>query len=109
MADAEPYLRRMADRFADPGMQPVLEGFTRTIQFTFSDTHESWLIRANEGGEAVLARGATGKPDIAVTTTTDTLIGIMDKRINAAAAYLQRKIQVKGAMEDLIKLQKLMM
>jgi putative sterol carrier protein len=41
--------------------------------------------------------------------TSDVLAGIMDKKINGTTAYMQRKIQVKGAMEDLMKLQKIMM
>jgi putative sterol carrier protein len=44
-----------------------------------------------------------------VTIATDILTGIMDKKINGTTAYMQRKIQVKGAMEDLMKLQKLML
>ena len=62
-----------------------------------------------DGKEAALTQEAIEKPDILVTITTDILVGIMDKKINATAAFMQRKIQVKGAMEDLMKLQKIMM
>jgi putative sterol carrier protein len=41
--------------------------------------------------------------------TSDILAGIMDKKINPTSAFMQRKVQVKGAMEDLMKLQKIMM
>jgi hypothetical protein len=33
----------------------------------------------------------------------------MDHKINGMTAYMQRKIQTKGPMEDLIKMQKLML
>jgi len=99
----------MVDRFANPGVQAALKGFTKTLQFNFTDTNDSWLILAVDGTSATLTQEAVEKPDILVTITTDVLSGIMDKKINGTTAYMQRKIQVKGAMEDLMKLQKLML
>jgi putative sterol carrier protein len=109
MADIKPYLQKMVDRFADPKVQASLKGFTKTLQFKFSDTNELWLIRAVDGNQATLTLETVEKPDILVTMATDILAGIMDKKINGTTAYMQRKIQVKGAMEDLMKLQKIMM
>jgi putative sterol carrier protein len=109
MTDIKPYLQKMVDRFVNPGVQAALKGFTKTLQFKFTDTNESWLIRAVDGKEATLAQEAVEKPDILVTVATDILAGVMDKKINGTTAYMQRKIQVKGAMEDLMKLQKLML
>jgi putative sterol carrier protein len=109
MADIKPYLQKMVDRFADPGVQAALKGFTKTLQFDFTDTNESWLIRAVDGNQATMSQEALEKPDILVTMATDILAGIMDKKINGTTAYMQRKIKVKGAMEDMMKLQKIMM
>jgi putative sterol carrier protein len=109
MTDIKPYLQKMVDRFSNPGVQAALKGFTKTLQFKFTDTNENWLIRAEGGTSATLTQEAVERPDILVTIATDILAGIMDKKINGTTAYMQRKIQVKGAMEDLMKLQKLMM
>ncbi len=109
MVDIQPYLQRMVDRFAIPSVQASLKGFTKTLQFKFTDTNEIWLIRAVDGKEASLAKETLETPDILVTLATDILAGIMDKKINGTTAYMQRKIQVKGKMEDLMKLQKIMM
>ena len=109
MTDIKPYLQKMVDRFTNPGVQAALKGFTKTLQFKFTDTNESWLLRAVDGKEATLTQEAIEKPEILVTISTDTLAGVMDKKINGTTAYMQRKIQVKGAMEDLVKLQKLML
>ena len=109
MVDIKPYLQKMVDRFANPGVQAALKGFTKTLQFKFTDTNELWLIRAVDGTSATLSLETLEKPDVLVTITTDVLAGIMDKKINGTTAYMQRKIQVKGAMEDLMKLQKIMM
>jgi putative sterol carrier protein len=109
MVDIHPYLLKFVDQFADPGIQTVLKDFTKTIQFNFTDSHEGWLIRVTNGKDASLSKDSIEKPDILVTTTSDIMAGIMDKKVNAASAYLQRKIQVKGAMEDLLKMQKLIL
>ena len=107
--DIKPYLQKMVDRFANPSVQASLKGFTKNLQFKFTDTNEFWLIRAVDGTSATLSQEAVEKPDILVTITTDVLSGIMDKKINGTTAYMQRKIQVKGSMEDLMKLQKIML
>jgi putative sterol carrier protein len=109
MADIQPYLQKMVERFAIPAVQASLKGFTKTLQFKFTDTNQFWLIRAVDGNQATLTQETVEKPDILVTMATDILAGIMDKKINGTTAYMQRKIQVKGAMEDLMKLQKIMM
>lgn len=109
MADIKPYLQKMVDRFANPSIQASLKGFTKTLQFKFTDTNEFWLLRTVDGKEATLSQETLEKPDILVTISTDILAGIMDKKVNGTTAYMQRKIQVKGAMEDLMKLQKIMM
>ena len=108
MADIKPYLQKMVDRFADPGVQAAMKGFNKTLQFKFADTNETWLLRAADGA-ATLSQESVEKPDVLVTMATDILAGVMDKKINGTTAYMQRKIVVKGAMEDLMKLQKLML
>jgi putative sterol carrier protein len=109
MADIQPYLQKMVERFANPAVQASLKGFTKTLQFKFTDTKEDWLIKAVDGKDATLTQEALEKPDVLVTISTDILAGIMDKKINGTTAYMTRKIQVKGAMEDLMKLQKIML
>jgi putative sterol carrier protein len=109
MTDVQPYLQGMVDRASDPGMQASLKGFAKTLLFKFTDTEQDWLVRFEEGREATFAQETLDKPDITVTTSTDVLAGVMDRKINGMTAYMQRKIQTKGAMEDLLKLQKLML
>jgi putative sterol carrier protein len=109
MADVKPYFQKMLERFANPAVQTSLKGFTKTLQFKFTDTSENWLIKTVDGKEAAFTQEVVEKPDILVTMTSDILAGIMDKKINPTSAFMQRKVQVKGAMEDLMKLQKIMM
>ena len=109
MADVQPYLQRVVDRFADPTVQTSLKGFTKTLLFKFTDTQEDWVVRAVDGNQATYAKGTADSADVTITTTTEILTGVMDKKINGMTAYMQRKIQTKGSMEDLMKLQKLML
>jgi len=107
--DVQPYLQRITDQFSNPSVQSSLKGFTRTLLFRFKDSNEDWLIRTVDGKEATLEKGSLANPDITITTTTEVLTGVMDRRINGMAAYMQRKIQVKGPMEDLMRIQKLIL
>jgi putative sterol carrier protein len=108
VTDIQPYVERMVARFAEAATQNAALP-ARVLQFTFTDTQDHWVIRYGDGRPAVGAQEIVEQPDVAVTATTDVMAGIMDKKINGAMAYMQRKIQVKGAMEDLLKLQKIIM
>ncbi len=109
MVDVQPYLQRIVDRFSNPSVQSTLKGFSRSLLFKFNDTKEEWVIRAVDGKEATLSKETLATPDVTITTTTDVLAGVMDHKINGMTAYMQRKIQTKGPMDDLMKLQKLLL
>jgi putative sterol carrier protein len=108
MVDVQPYLQRIVDQFENPDVQSNLEGFTRDVLFRFTDTHEDWLIKIVDGKEATIVQGGAANPDATITTTTEVLTGVMDRKVNAMSAYMLRKIQVKAPMEDLVMMQKLM-
>jgi putative sterol carrier protein len=109
MVDVQPYLQKIVDQFSDPEVQSNLKGFSRVMLFRFTDTKEDWLIKTEDGKAATLVKDTMENPDILITTTTEVLTGVMDRRINGLAAYMQRKLQVKGAMEDLMRIQKLLL
>ncbi len=109
MIDVQPYLQRIVERFSNPSLQTSMKGFTRALLFKFTDTKEEWLIRTVDGKQATLSKETVATPDVTITTTTDVLAGVMDHKINGMTAYMQRKIQTKGPMEDLMKMQKLLM
>jgi putative sterol carrier protein len=109
MVDIQPYMQRIIERFNNPSIQAGLKGFTRALLFKFTDTNEEYVVRAVDGKQATLTKETIEHPDVTITTTTDILAGVMDHKINAMSAYMQRKIQTKGPMDDLMKMQKLMM
>ncbi len=109
MVEIQPYMQKILERFATPAVQASLKGFTRNLLFKFTDTNEQFVIHCLDGKEASLSKETIASPDITVTTTTDILAGVMDRKVNPMTAYMQRKIQVKGPMEDLVKMQKLIL
>lgn len=109
MVDVQPYLQKIVNQFSDPAVQSSLKGFTRVLLFRFTDVKEDWLIKTEDGTSATLVKDTLANPDILITTTTEVLAGVMDRRINGLAAYMQRRIQVKGPMEDLMRIQKLLL
>jgi putative sterol carrier protein len=108
MSDILPYLERIHGRFADPTLRDYFKNYSKTLQFEFPDTHQTFVLTIVEG-DATLEEKTIAHPDMKVTTNTDVLAGIMDKKINPITAYMTRKIKAQGEQEDLLKLQKLML
>jgi putative sterol carrier protein len=104
----QPYLEKIQKRFDDPAFQTLFKGYTRTFQIIFSDVGETYILKIMDGQKATLEKGKVEKPDLIVTTTTEILAGIMDKRVNPMTAYSMRKVTSIGSMDDLLKLQKLL-
>ncbi|HLI08635.1 MAG TPA: SCP2 sterol-binding domain-containing protein [Ktedonobacteraceae bacterium] len=108
MADIVPYLERMRARVEQPAMQQTFKGFARTIQLTFPDLQRTFVLSIGEDGSALLEEKSLPRPDIAVTTASDVLAAILDRKTNPEVAYITRKLKVSGKMEDLLRLQKLL-
>ena len=109
MADIQPYLQQIVSRFDDPAIGQSFKGFQKVLQFHFTDTNQAFVINVANDGSATLEEKTADKADITITTTTDVLAGILDKKVNPMTAFATRKIKVNGAMEDMMKLQKLML
>lgn len=109
MADVNPLLNKIRERFDDPATQESFKGFTKRIMFDFTDTKELYVLSVEDGKTASVEKTESASADVVVTTSTDTFAGIMNKTTNPVTSYVMRKIKVKGSMEDLLKLQKLML
>ncbi len=109
MADVMPYLEKIRSKFDDPAIQEKMPGFTKTIQFVFTDTGKTYVMSIQDGKTALLEEKKLEKPDIQITWASDTFTGIQDKTVNATTAFMSGKLKVKGSMDDMMKLQKVMM
>ena len=108
MADIVPYLERIRARFDQPETRATFQGFARTIQFIFTDIHRDFVLSISVDGNATLTEELLPQPDVKVTTSSETLAGILDRKVNPELAFITRKLKASGKMEDLLKLQKLL-
>lgn len=108
MADIVPYLERIRARFEQPETRAAFQGFAKTIQFIFTDLHRDFALRIGKDGNATLTEETLPQSDIQVTTSSDTLAGILDRKVNPEMAFITRKLKASGKIEDLLKLQKLL-
>jgi putative sterol carrier protein len=108
MADIVPYLEQICTRISQPDMRAALRDFTKTVQFIFPDLQRNFTISIAQNGNAALTEQTVPQPDITVTTSSDTLAGIMNNTIHPFQAYITHKLKVDGDMQDLLKLQKLL-
>ncbi|MGH2496673.1 MAG: SCP2 sterol-binding domain-containing protein [Ktedonobacteraceae bacterium] len=108
MADIVPYLERIRARFEQPETRATFQGFARTIQFIFTDLHRNFALSIDKDSNAALTEETLPKSDIQVTTSSDTLAGILDRKVSPELAFITRKLKASGKMDDLLKLQKLL-
>jgi putative sterol carrier protein len=108
MTEIVPYLERIRARFEQPEMRSAFQGFARSIQFMFPDLQRNFVLRIAQDGNATLTEETVPQPDIKVTTNSDVLAGILDRKVNPELAFVTRKLKASGSMEDLLKLQKLL-
>lgn len=102
-------LVRVKEKFKDPTLKDKFSDFTKKIQFSFKDLNTNYVMDVVNGEVKALKEENIEKPDISVTMNSDIFIGILNKKVNAITSYMTGKIKVKGAMGDLIKMQKILM
>jgi len=95
-------------KFDEPDMKEKFKGFRRDMQFRFPDLNTSYVLSVAEDASASLKEGTVEKPNITVEMDSATFLGIRNKTISGTQAYMSGKLKVKGAMPDLLKLQRLM-
>jgi putative sterol carrier protein len=101
-------LNKVKSRLDDSTIKEKFKDFTKKIQFTFTDLNTSYVMVVVNGEAKSLKEESIEKPDIIVTLKSDVFLGILDKKMNPVTSYMTGKIKVKGAMGDLLKLQKIM-
>jgi len=101
-------LASMRAKMDDPATQASLQGFTKTIQFSFPDLGTSYLFRIENGAVKESGEASIEKPDIGVSMSSDTLVAIASNKMSGMSAFMTGKLKVRGSVGDLMKLQKLM-
>lgn len=91
----------------DPAYKDKFEGFEKTLQFNFTD-QDFHILMIFKDQACELMDGAVDSPDIVITTATDTILGITDRKIKPLMAFMSGKLKAKGSIQDMQKVQLLM-
>lgn len=101
-------LERVAAKFQSSELKEHYKRFTKTVQFDYPDINVSYVMEVSRGQVKDLKEGPVARPDIVVALDSETFLAILDKKTNALDAYSNGKIRYKGAMTDLLRLQRLL-
>lgn len=94
-------LEKTRSRMLDAQGQPRIKGWNRTIQYYFPDVDEYWQMRVVAGRPEPPAPGEADDPDIRLTMSTETFVGLMNGTVKGMAAFATGKVKVKASMADM--------
>ncbi|MFW9924705.1 MAG: SCP2 sterol-binding domain-containing protein [Candidatus Thorarchaeota archaeon] len=100
-------LEAAREKLLDDNAKKEFEGWTRTIQYHFKDTDEFWHFDVVDGLPGQLENEEDDEADVKFDMTEDTLLRLIDGRLNGMVAFTTGKVKVKASMKDISKLQKL--
>ena len=109
MSEFPSSLEMLKAKFDDPTFQSRMTGFSKAIQFKFSDLKEDFLFTVQDGKSAMIEKKEAPQARIVISTTNETFLGIMNKTVDPTAAYFGGQLNVQGDMDELMSLQPLMM
>ena len=106
----EQLIREAIDRFnakakEDPGLAEELKGISKTVQVELEDGVR-YHFRLEDGAVGELCMGEVDAPDIRVIASADTLTRLWSRELRVMKALVTKKLQVKGSMEDLLRLKR---
>ncbi len=108
----EETLASLVDRFnrhaeKNPAMADELKGVERTIEIHLTDGGR-YSVDLHAGRLANLRSGATGRPDVRITTDTATFDELVRKEIGPMKALVLRKLTIDGSLDDKLLFRKLL-
>jgi putative sterol carrier protein len=101
-------LEKMVGKIEDPKLKKRFAKFNKTLQLEFTDDVDAVCHIVFKDGTATIVDGVAESAELLITTTTETIMGIMDGSVSPTRAFMGGKVKAKGPMNDLMKLQALM-
>ncbi len=100
-------IRKINEKAAsDPKFEAEIKSMRKLVQVVVTDgeTYHFTLENARIGP---LSKGPVpGTPDIAISGSTETFNQLKSGELRPMKAYATRKLQVKGTLEDILRLRK---
>ena len=88
---------------ADAGLG---SNYNKTVQFEVTGD-DPFYVDIKGGKNLAIINGKLQKPDITIFSDSETMTGINSGKVNSMQAFMAGKIKIKGAMMELVKLQKI--
>ncbi len=106
----EALLKETIDRFnkkadGDPKLKAELQGIRKVIQVEVTDG-EQYHFTLENAHVGELNKGAAQTPDIRVIASSETLHQLRSGELRVMKAYATRRLQVKGSIDDLLRMRK---
>jgi len=106
----EQFLKEMIEKFnakaaAEPAFEKEMQGMKKVVQIDVTDG-EKYFFTLENARIGPMSKGTVSNPDIAVAGSTETFMKLKSGELRPMKAYALRKLQVKGTLEDILKLRK---
>jgi len=106
----EQFLKEMIEKFnakaaADPAFEKELQGLRKVVQVEVTDG-EKYFFTLENARIGPMSKGSTENPDIAIIGSTETYMQLKSGELRPMKAYALRKLQLKGRLEDILRLRK---
>lgn len=103
-------IQDVIDRFhrkmeKDPELRKQVEPLDKVFYLDLGD--ESYTLKLKDARIYSFEPGQTAEPDLVVTTTAESFRGLVDGTLRPMRAYVTKKVQIKGKIDDLLFLKNL--
>jgi putative sterol carrier protein len=85
-------------------LRRMLQTWSRLIHFRALETGDAFTARIHNGEIVSTDAGATGEPDLVVSATSEDLCDMFWGDLNPAQKYLNGEIVIRGAAEDVMRI-----
>nr|KXH70954.1 MAG: hypothetical protein AM325_10555 [Candidatus Thorarchaeota archaeon SMTZ1-45] len=101
-------LKKMVGKIELPKNKKRFANYNKTLQFEFTDDEDAECHIVFHEGTASIIDGLSENAELLITTSTETIMAIIDGTLSPTRAFMAGKIKAQGPMNDLMKLQALM-
>lgn len=108
MATSQEILEALADYQVqcnnNARLRKMQRDWSKLLHFIADDTGDQFTMNVIKGEIVSFQAGASGTPDILVTTRSENLCDMFWGDLNPSQKYLQGEIRVKASQEDIMRL-----
>jgi len=100
-------LEEQRGKYSDKRVARHFKGWNKTLQYYFTDIDEYFVIELICGEPQPVEKKKLENSDIMYSMDTDTFLKLNRGEISGFKAYQQKKLKIKAAMAEIMKLKKL--